>query len=128
MVKLFSIFCKFNMLKTKYLLKGKMMNKTLISETEQTKIKSKVLDKLILHLQKRTDVQNIDLMNLAGFCRNCLSKWYSETSKIEGIDIDYEQARDMIYGMSYNEWKGKFQKTVSIEQIKSFEKNNKKVD
>ena len=104
------------------------MNKTLISETEQTKIKSKVLDKLILHLQKRTDVQNIDLMNLAGFCRNCLSKWYSETSKNEGIDIDYEQARHIIYGMSYNEWKDKFQKTVSVEQIKRFGKNNKKVD
>ena len=104
------------------------MTKTLISETELIKIKSKVLDKLISHLQNRTDVQNIDLMNLAGFCRNCISKWYSETSKIEGFDIDYEQARHIIYGMSYNDWKKKFQKNVSVEQIKRFEKNYKKVD
>ena len=65
---------------------------------------------LIKHLQKRTDVQNIDIMNLAGFCRNCLSKWYLAAAKDRDIDLNFDQARENIYGMPYSEWKEKYQK------------------
>ena len=81
----------------------------IISNDQKLNIQSKVFEKLILHLQKRTDVQNIDLMNLSGFCRNCLSKWYSEAAKEEGIDIDYESSKEKIYGMSYKDWKDNYQ-------------------
>ncbi len=86
------------------------MKQTIISSEQKLNIQSKVFEKLILHLQKRTDVQNIDLMNLSGFCRNCLSKWYSEAAKEEGLEIDYENSREKIYGMSYDNWKDKYQK------------------
>ena len=86
------------------------MKETMISSKQKLNIQSKVFEKLILHLQKRTDVQNIDLMNLSGFCRNCLSKWYSEAAKEEGLEIDYENSREKIYGMSYENWKNKYQK------------------
>ena len=69
-----------------------------------------VAERLINHLKNRTDVQNIDLMNLAGFCRNCLSKWYREEAKKKGIEISDDDARKHIYGMSYSEWKEKYQK------------------
>ena len=93
------------------------------SDQKLIKIKSKVFEKLIFHLQKRTDVQNIDLMNLSGFCRNCLSKWYSEAAKHEGLEIDYESSREKVYGMSYENWKDKFQKEASQDQINEFNKN-----
>tara|TARA_B100001248_G_scaffold254050_1_gene231986 strand:+ start:2792 stop:3052 length:261 start_codon:yes stop_codon:yes gene_type:complete len=86
------------------------MKETMISSKQKLNIQSKVFEKLILHLQERTDVQNIDLMNLSGFCRNCLSKWYSEAAKEEGLEIDYENSRKKIYGMSYENWKNKYQK------------------
>ena len=86
------------------------MKQTIISSEQKLNIQSKVFEKLILHLQKRTDVQNIDLMNLSGFCRNCLSKWYSEAAKEEGLEIDYENSREKIYGMTYENWKNKYQK------------------
>ena len=82
---------------------------SIISNDQKLKIQSKVFEKLISHLQKRTDVQNIDLMNLSGFCRNCLSKWYTEAAKEEGLNIDYESSRKKIYGMSYKNWKDNFQ-------------------
>ena len=81
----------------------------IISNDQKLNIQSKVFEKLILHLQRRTDVQNIDLMNLSGFCRNCLSKWYSEAAKEEGVDIDYESSKEKIYGMSYEDWKDNYQ-------------------
>lgn len=74
------------------------------------KIDSIVLHRLISHLQNRTDLQNIDLMNLSGFCRNCLSKWYQEASCDNGINIEYDEAKKYIYGMPYDEWKEKYQK------------------
>ena len=86
------------------------MKQRIISNDQKLNIQSKVFEKLILHLQERTDVQNIDLMNLSGFCRNCLSKWYSEAAKEEGLEIDYENSRKKIYGMSYENWKNKYQK------------------
>ena len=69
-----------------------------------------VAERLITHLQTRTDVQNIDLMNLSGFCRNCLSKWYREEAEKKGISISDSGARERIYGMPYSEWKEKYQK------------------
>jgi hypothetical protein len=65
---------------------------------------------LVQHLRERTDVQNIDLMNLAGFCRNCLSKWYAAAAVDEGVDLDLEAAREIVYGMPYARWKAEFQK------------------
>ena len=73
-------------------------------------IQSATFDRLINHLRKRNDVQNIDLMNLAGFCRNCLSKWYREEAEKKGIEISDPDARERVYGMSYSEWKEKNQK------------------
>ena len=76
---------------------------------------------LIAHLQKRTDVQNIDVMNLAGFCRNCLSKWYLAAAKDRGLEMDYEEAREVVYGMSYEEWKNTHQAPASDEQKAKYE-------
>ena len=76
-----------------------------------------MMERLIKHLRKRSDVQNIDIMNLAGFCRNCLSKWYIEAAREKNIDIEYEDAREFIYGMPYNEWKLKFQTEATKEQL-----------
>ena len=82
-----------------------------------------VAERLIIHLQTRTDVQNIDLMNLSGFCRNCLSKWYLAAAEKKNISLDYNLSRELVYGMPYNEWKNKYQKEVTEEQLKDF--NNK---
>tara|TARA_Y100001970_G_C14224359_1_gene854646 strand:+ start:2192 stop:2476 length:285 start_codon:yes stop_codon:yes gene_type:complete len=76
-----------------------------------------VAEKLIIHLQERKDVQNIDLMNLSGFCRNCLSKWYSSAAEEKNITITKDEARELIYGMPYNEWKSKFQTEATKEQL-----------
>ena len=73
-------------------------------------LQSATFDRLIKHLRERKDVQNLDLMNLAGFCRNCLSKWYREEAKKKGIDISDPDARKHVYGMSYDQWKQKYQK------------------
>jgi len=77
---------------------------------------------LIHHLKNRSDVQNIDLMNLSGFCRNCLSKWYVSAAKKKNISISYDEAREMIYGMPYSEWKTKFQTEITSEQKEKFDK------
>jgi len=76
---------------------------------------------LVEHLQRRTDVQNIDLMNLAGFCRNCLSKWYMNAAKERGIDMSYDEAREAVYGMPYEQWKDKYQREATEEQKRAFE-------
>ncbi len=91
-----------------------------MNEQDKREIYADVLEHLISHLQKRTDVQNIDLMNLSGFCRNCLSKWYVKYAKTRNIEIDYEEARKLIYGMSYGEWKKKYQKEATQEQLDKF--------
>ena len=79
-----------------------------------------VAERLIHHLQSRTDVQNIDLMNLSGFCRNCLSKWYLAAAEKKNITLDYNQSRELIYGMPYDEWKAKHQKEATKEQLEDF--------
>ena len=76
-----------------------------------------VAEKLISHLQERKDVQNIDLMNLSGFCRNCLSKWYVSAAQKRNIDINYDEARELVYGMLYDKWKTKFQTEATKEQL-----------
>ncbi len=76
---------------------------------------------LVAHLQRRTDAQNIDLMNLAGFCRNCLSKWYLGAAQERGLTLDYDAARAVVYGMPYEEWKTKYQQKATSEQLQKFE-------
>jgi hypothetical protein len=78
---------------------------------------AEVAEKLISHLQERIDVQNIDLMNLSGFCRNCLSKWYVSAAQKRNIDINYDEARELVYGMPYDKWKTKFQTEATKEQL-----------
>jgi hypothetical protein len=94
-------------------------NKNLTMEIE-----SEVFKALIKHLQNKTEVQNIDLMNLADFCRNCLSKWYVDAAKDKGLEISYDDAREIVYGMPYSDWKSKYQKEASQEQLDEF--NSKK--
>ena len=86
-------------------------------------IEAAVFRRLLAHLDNRKDVQNIELMNLAGFCRNCLSKWYMAAAEEEGVSVDYDQARERIYGMPYEEWKAKYQTEATPEQLAAFEKN-----
>ena len=81
-----------------------------MDEKINNELQSATFNRLIEHLRERKDVQNIDLMNLAGFCRNCLSKWYREEAKKKGIEISDPEAREHVYGMPYTEWKDKFQK------------------
>ena len=81
-----------------------------MDQKTNTEIEAAVFRRLIDHLRKRTDVQNIDLMNLAGFCRNCLSKWYRAEAETRKIEIDYEDSRKLIYGMSYRYWKQRYKK------------------
>ena len=79
-----------------------------------------VAERLIMHLQSRTDVQNIDLMNLSGFCRNCLSKWYLFAAEKRNLTLDYDKSRELIYGMPYDQWKIKHQKEATKEQLENF--------
>ena len=90
---------------------------------KQTKleIEAATFRRIIAHFQKRTDAQNIDLMGLAGFCRNCFSKWYAEEALNNGIEIDKQSAREIIYGMPYDDWKNKHQVGASDEQKQKFE-------
>lgn len=76
----------------------------------RTELEAAAFRQLVSHLREHTEVQNIDLMNLAGFCRNCLSKWYLAAAKERGVEMDYEQAKEIVYGMPYSEWKEKYQK------------------
>jgi len=81
--------------------------------------------RLVQHLRERTDVQNIDLMNLAGFCRNCLSKYYLAAAEERGVEMDYDRAREIVYGMPYAEWKAKHQTEATPEQKAKFEESHK---
>ena len=92
---------------------------------DQTKLEleAAVFRRLVEHLRGRTDVQNIDMMNLAGFCRNCLSNWYQEAASDKGLDLDKPAAREIVYGMPYDDWKAKYQSEATPEQQAAFEKN-----
>jgi hypothetical protein len=89
----------------------------------RTELEAAAYRKLVEHLRKRTDVQNIDLMNLAGFCRNCLANWYQEAAQEKGQPISKDDAREIVYGMPYKEWQAKNQKEASPEQRAAFDKN-----
>ena len=80
-----------------------------IDKTTQTELEAAAFRRLVAHLQSNTELQNIDLMNLAGFCRNCLAKWVKAAGEERGINLDYEQARQQIYGKPYDEWKSRYQ-------------------
>jgi len=82
---------------------------TNLDEQTRTELEAAAFRQLVSHLREHTEVQNLDLMNLAGFCRNCLSKWYLAAAEERGIDMDYEQAREIVYGMPYAEWKARYQ-------------------
>ena len=86
-------------------------------------LEAAVFRRLLAHLDENKDVQNIDLMNLAGFCRNCLSKWYVAAAEEAGEPVEYEDARSIVYGMPYSEWKAQYQKEASAEQLSQLEKN-----
>jgi uncharacterized protein len=93
------------------------LDKALVTELEAAAFR-----RLIEHFRKHTEVQNIDLMNLAGFCRNCLSNWYQEAAAERGIELTKEGAREIIYGMPYKEWQAKFQKEATVEAKAAFGK------
>jgi len=93
----------------------------MMDKQTRTELEAAAFRGLVEHLRKRTDVQNIDLMNMAGFCRNCLSKWYLAAARERGIDISDEDAREAVYGMPYGEWKDKYQEKATDEQLKKFE-------
>ena len=92
----------------------------------ETKIQAKVFNRLVEHLQNRTDVQNIDLMNLSGFCRNCLSRWYAEAAEENGLDITKDRAKEIVYGMPHNIWKEKYQTEASEDQNEKFKTSDTK--
>ena len=87
---------------------------------DRTEIEAATFRRLLEHLDNHKEVQNIDLMNLSNFCRNCLSKWYSAEAKGRGHDIDYENAREIVYGIPYPEWKNKYQQEATAEQLEKF--------
>ena len=87
-----------------------------MDDKTRTELEAAAFRKLVAHLRERTDVQNIDLMNTAGFCRNCLGNWYAEAAKERGVPLDKEAAREQVYGMPYAEWKAKHQKEATPDQ------------
>lgn len=95
-----------------------------MDEKERTEIEAATFRRLVNHLDSHKEVQNIDLMNLASFCRNCLSKWYSAEAEARGHEVDYEQARQVVYGMPYAEWKSKYQQEASPEQLEKFKQQS----
>jgi len=92
-----------------------------MTKDQQTQVEAAAFRSLVAHLQERSDVQNIDLMTLAGFCRNCLSKWYSAAAKQLAADFDYATAQEYVYGMSIENWKRDYQTSASDEQMQRFE-------
>lgn len=96
-----------------------------IDPKTRTELEAAVFRRLIEHLRGRSDVQNIDLMNLAGFCRNCLSNWLKDAADEKGVAMSKDESREAVYGMSYEEWKSRFQKEASPEQKSAFEKSHR---
>ncbi len=92
------------------------------TDPTEVAIEAAVFRRLVQHLDENKDVQNIDLMNLAGFCRNCLSKWYVAAADERGVSVDYEAARERVYGIPYPEWKSRYQREASAEQTAALDK------
>ena len=92
-----------------------------MDDQTRTELEAAAFRRLVEHLRARTDVQNIDLMNLSGFCRNCLSKWYRAAAEERGLEMSYDEARETVYGMPYDEWKGKYQTEATPEQRAAYD-------
>jgi hypothetical protein len=97
---------------------------TTMDDKTRTELEAAVYRRLVDHLRSRTDVQNIDLMNLAGFCRNCLSNWMKDAADAKGLAMSKDESREIVYGMPYEEWRKKYQKEASPEQKAAFEKSS----
>jgi hypothetical protein len=94
-----------------------------MDDSTRTELEAAVFRRLVEHLRSRTDVQNIDLMNLAGFCRNCLSNWMKEAADAKGLVLSKDESREIVYGMPYDEWRRKYQNEATPEQKAAFEKS-----
>ncbi len=94
-----------------------------LDQKTRTELEAAAFRRLLEHLESRADVQNIDLMNLAGFCRNCLANWYREAAEARGLPVTKDESRVVVYGMPYEEWKAKHQGGATAEQLAAFEKN-----
>jgi hypothetical protein len=105
---------------------GMEMAMTELSEEQKRDFEAAAFRRLVGHLRERGDVQNIDLMNLAGFCRNCLSNWYREAAETEGVALSKEESREIIYGMPYAEWQARNQTAASPDKLAAFETNRPK--
>lgn len=92
-----------------------------LDDAERVQLEAAAFRRLVSHLRERTDVQNIDMMNLAGFCRNCLSNWYMDAAGDTGLALSKEEAREIVYGMPYSEWKSKHQSEANAEQLQKYE-------
>jgi hypothetical protein len=99
---------------------------TLPTKDQQTELEAAAFRRLVSHLRNRPEVQNIDLMNLAGFCRNCLSNWYLDAAKEKGLDLTKDESREIVYGMPYDAWKTLHQREASEAQQQAFEQNRPK--
>jgi len=97
-----------------------------ISPEQQRDLEAAAFRRLVAHLRDRSDVQNIDMMNLAGFCRNCLSNWYRDAAEEKGLVLSKDESREIIYGMPYEEWRARHQREVGSDQLKAFEENRPK--
>lgn len=97
-----------------------------LTKEQQTEFEAAAFRRLVNHLRERSDVQNIDLMNLAGFCRNCLSNWYRDAANEAGVALDKETSREIVYGMPYEEWRDRYQREASDSQKTAFEANRPK--
>jgi uncharacterized protein len=109
-----------------YLRREQIHEDLAMDDKTRTELEAAAFRRLLDHLRTRTDVQNIDMMNLAGFCRNCLSNWMKEAADAQGVPMSKDQSREAIYGMPFEEWKAKFQKEASAEQKAAFEKASHK--
>ena len=96
-----------------------------MDENKKTELEAAAFRRLIHHFQVHTEVQNIDLMLLADFCRNCLAKWYSAAAQERGLEVSYEQAREVVYGMPYKDWQALYQREATPEQLEAFENKMK---
>ena len=96
----------------------------LLDEAQRTRVEAAAFRTLVKHLQERTDVQNIELMNLSGFCRNCLSRWYGEAAGAEGVELSKEQTREIMHGMPFEEWKARYQSEATPEQRAAFARSH----
>ncbi len=95
-----------------------------MDDQTRTELEAAAFRRLVAHLRERNDVQNIDLMNLSGFCRNCLSKWYLAAAEDKGLDMDYDTAREIVYGMPYGEWKAQHQTEATPEQKEAYKRSH----